>query len=95
MASINALVVSSKRNGSIDFPAFFRVLKKNDSSGWMVFEQDVKFGATPIAPAQNIVVSSLFTGGCGRACGHDEKMTEEKRQEIVRGNKECDVHGNQ
>jgi inosose dehydratase len=40
--------------GSIDFPAFFRLLLKNDYSGWMVVEQDVKFGATAVPPAQSI-----------------------------------------
>ena len=32
--------------GSIDFPGLFRLLEKNNYSGWMVIEQDVKFGAT-------------------------------------------------
>ena len=39
-------------SGLIDFPACFRMLEKNNSSGWMVGEQDVKFSATPIAPAR-------------------------------------------
>ncbi len=43
--------------GDIDFPAFFRTLLKNGYSGWSVVEQDVKFGATPIPPAESIAAS--------------------------------------
>jgi inosose dehydratase len=50
-------------NGSIDFPAFFRTLERNDYSGWMVVEQDVKFGATPIPPAQSIAASLRYLRG--------------------------------
>jgi inosose dehydratase len=46
--------------GSIDFPAFFRVLAKNNYSGWMVVEQDVKFGATTIPPAESIAASLRY-----------------------------------
>jgi inosose dehydratase len=49
--------------GSIDFPAFFRVLEKNNYSGWMVVEQDVKFGATVIPPAQSIAASLRYLTG--------------------------------
>src|SRR5439155_14215458 len=43
--------------GSIDFPKFFQVLARNGYSGWMVVEQDVKFGATVIPPAVSIAQS--------------------------------------
>ena len=46
--------------GSIDFPAFFRTLAKNDFSGWMVIEQDVKFGATTIPPAVSVAESLRY-----------------------------------
>jgi inosose dehydratase len=49
--------------GSIDFPAFFRTLAKNNYSGWMVVEQDVKFGATPIPPAVSIAQSLKYLRG--------------------------------
>jgi len=49
--------------GSIDFPAFFRVLEKNNYSGWMVVEQDVKFGATAIPPAESIAASLRYLQG--------------------------------
>jgi inosose dehydratase len=49
--------------GNIDFPAFFRTLVKNGYSGWSVVEQDVKFGATPIPPAQSIAASLKFLNG--------------------------------
>jgi sugar phosphate isomerase/epimerase len=50
-------------NGSIDFPAFFRTLERNNYAGWMVVEQDVKFGATPIPPAQSIAASLRYLRG--------------------------------
>ena len=50
-------------NGSIDFPAFFRLLVKNNYSGWMVVEQDVKFGATAIPPAESIAASLKYLRG--------------------------------
>jgi inosose dehydratase len=46
--------------GNIDFPAFFRTLVKNGYSGWSVVEQDVKFGATSIPPAQSIAASLKY-----------------------------------
>jgi len=49
--------------GSIDFPAFFRVLANNNYSGWMVVEQDVKFGAADVPPAQNIAASLKYLQG--------------------------------
>ena len=49
--------------GDIDFPAFFRTLVKNNYSGWMVVEQDVKFGATPIPPAESIAASLKYLRG--------------------------------
>ncbi len=49
--------------GDIDFPAFFRTLVKNNYSGWMVVEQDVKFGATPVPPAESIAASLKYLRG--------------------------------
>jgi inosose dehydratase len=49
--------------GNIDFPAFFRALVKNEYSGWSVVEQDVKFGATPIPPAQSVAASLKYLRG--------------------------------
>jgi inosose dehydratase len=49
--------------GSIDFLSFFRVLDKNNYSGWMVVEQDIKFGAKAIPPAQSIAASLLYLRG--------------------------------
>ena len=46
--------------GSIDFPQFFRVLQKNGYSGWMVVEQDVKFGATILPPVESIAASLRY-----------------------------------
>jgi inosose dehydratase len=49
--------------GDIDFPAFFRTLLKNGYSGWSVVEQDVKFGATPVPPAESIAASLQYLRG--------------------------------
>jgi inosose dehydratase len=46
--------------GSIDFPGFFRALKTIDYNGWLVVEQDVKFGATVIPPVQSIAASLRY-----------------------------------
>lgn len=50
-------------DGSIDFPGFFRLLERNNYSGWMVVEQDVKFGATPVPPAVSIAASLKYLRG--------------------------------
>ena len=55
--------------GNIDFPAFFQTLVKNGYSGWSVVEQDVKFGATPIPPAQNISASLKYLRGVVKDLG--------------------------
>ncbi len=49
--------------GSIDFPALFRLLDKNNYTGWMVIEQDVKFGATVIPPAESVAASLRYLHG--------------------------------
>ncbi len=49
--------------GSIDFPALFRLLVKNNYSGWVVVEQDVKFGATVIPPVESIAASLKYLRG--------------------------------
>jgi inosose dehydratase len=49
--------------GSIDFPALFRLLDKINYSGWMVIEQDVKFGATVIPPAESVAASLRYLNG--------------------------------
>jgi inosose dehydratase len=49
--------------GSIDFPALFRLLDKNKYSGWMVIEQDVKFGATVVPPAESVAASLRYLHG--------------------------------
>ena len=52
--------------GSIDFPGLFRLLDKNKYSGWMVVEQDVKFGATVIPPAESVAASLRYLHGVVR-----------------------------
>ncbi|MGC1373726.1 MAG: TIM barrel protein, partial [Candidatus Sulfotelmatobacter sp.] len=49
--------------GNIDFPAFFRTLVEIGYSGWSVVEQDVKFGATAIPPAESIAASLKYLRG--------------------------------
>ena len=52
--------------GSIDFPGLFRLLEKNNYSGWLVIEQDVKFGATVIPPAESVTESLRYLQGVVR-----------------------------
>lgn len=40
--------------GAIQFPRLFRVLEKQNYSGWMVIEQDVKFGETIVRPGESV-----------------------------------------
>jgi hypothetical protein len=42
---------------------------KNGFSGWSVVEQDVKFGATPIPPAQSIAASLKYLRGVVKDLG--------------------------
>jgi inosose dehydratase len=46
--------------GAIDFPGFLRTLDKNGYEGWMVVEQDVKFGATLRPPVESIAASLRY-----------------------------------
>jgi inosose dehydratase len=46
--------------GDIDFPGFFQALIKNGYSGWSVVEQDVKFGATTVPPAESVAASLKY-----------------------------------
>ena len=46
--------------GSVDFPAFFAVLDKNNYSGWMVVEQDVTYGATVVPPVESVAASLKY-----------------------------------
>lgn len=55
--------------GDIDFPAFFRTLMKNGYSGWSVVEQDVKFGHTPIPPAESVAASLKYLRGVVKDLG--------------------------
>ena len=50
-------------NGSIDFPSFFKALQRIDYCGWLVVEQDVKFGATVMPPAESIAASLRYLTG--------------------------------
>ena len=52
--------------GSVDFPGLFQLLDKNHYSGWMVIEQDVKFGATVIPPAESVAASLRYLKGVVR-----------------------------
>jgi len=49
--------------GSIDFPGFFRVLEANNYAGWMVIEQDVKFGETVVSPAESVATGLRYLRG--------------------------------
>jgi inosose dehydratase len=61
--AIEAKVFTIIGQGAIDFPGLFRLLEKNNYSGWMVIEQDVKFGATVVPPAESIARSLRYLRG--------------------------------
>ncbi|MGH9350870.1 MAG: TIM barrel protein [Terriglobia bacterium] len=61
--AVAAGVFSQIGKGCIDFFALFRILLKNGYSGWMVVEQDVKFGETPVPPAQSMAASLEYLHG--------------------------------
>lgn len=67
--AVGAGVFSQVGQGSIDFPAFFRTLVKNGYTGWMVVEQDVKFGETPVPPARSMAASLEYLRGVVRTVG--------------------------
>jgi inosose dehydratase len=60
--------------GDIDFPAFFRTLVKNNYVGWNVVEQDVKFGHTPIPPAESIAASLKYLNSVMKELGDGAKV---------------------
>jgi inosose dehydratase len=62
-AAVGAGVFSQIGAGCINFPAFFRALLKNGYAGWLVVEQDVKFGATTIPPAESMAASLRYLQG--------------------------------
>jgi inosose dehydratase len=61
--AIEAGVFTIIGQGSINFPGFFKILVKNNYSGWMVVEQDVKYGATLVPPAESIAASLKYLRG--------------------------------
>jgi inosose dehydratase len=58
--AVEAGVFTQIGEGCIDFPAFFRTLAENNYSGWLVVEQDVKYGATDVPPAQSMAESLKY-----------------------------------
>jgi inosose dehydratase len=46
--------------GDINFPSFFRTLVKDDYSGWLVVEQDMKFGDPTVHPAKSVAESLKY-----------------------------------
>ena len=58
--AVEAGVFSQIGEGCVDFPAFFRTLARNGYSGWLVVEQDIKYGVTPVAPAESMAASVRY-----------------------------------
>ena len=61
--AIEAGVFTIIGEGCIDFPNFYKAVAKNNYSGWCVVEQDVKFDATVVPPAQSIAASLKYLRG--------------------------------
>jgi inosose dehydratase len=58
--AIAANAFTTVGQGSVDFPAFFRVLDRNNYSGWMVVEQDVTYGATVVPPVESVAAGLKY-----------------------------------
>jgi inosose dehydratase len=65
--AIAANTFTTVGEGSVDFPAFFRVLDKNNYSGWMVVEQDVTYGATIVPPVESVAAGLRYLQGVAAA----------------------------
>jgi len=59
-AAVEAGVFTQIGQGCIDFPNFFKSLSLNGYSGWLVVEQDVKFGATVVPPGTSMSESLKY-----------------------------------
>jgi inosose dehydratase len=64
--AVEAGVFSQVGEGCVDLRAFFPVLVKNGYAGWLVVEQDVKFGATKVDPAVSMAASLKHLQGIVR-----------------------------
>lgn len=65
-AAVQAGVFSQIGEGCVDLPAFFRTLVTNGYAGWLVVEQDIKFGVTPVVPAESMAASLKYLHGLVR-----------------------------
>jgi inosose dehydratase len=61
--AVEAGVFTQIGEGCVDFPGYFRTLLKNGYSGWLVVEQDVKFGATAVPPGESMAASLKYLQG--------------------------------
>ena len=61
--AVEAGVFTTIGEGCLDFPAFFGTLLEIDYSGWMVVEQDVKYGGTVIPPGESMAASRRYLQG--------------------------------
>lgn len=61
--AIEKEVFTTVGQGSIDFSGFFRLLDRINYGGWMVIEQDVKFGATVVPPAESVAAGLRYLRG--------------------------------
>ncbi|HEY6293634.1 MAG TPA: TIM barrel protein [Terriglobia bacterium] len=55
--AVAAGVFSQVGRGCIGFAEFFRWLQAEDYSGWLIVEQDVKYGETAVAPLESMRLS--------------------------------------
>jgi inosose dehydratase len=61
--AIAAGVFSQVGQGCVHFPAFFRALVEINYAGWMVVEQDVKYGEAAVPPAESMAASLKYLLG--------------------------------
>jgi inosose dehydratase len=64
--AVEAGVFTPIGEGGIDFTGFLGKVAGNGYSGWLVIEQDVKFGATVVPPGESMAASLRYLRGITR-----------------------------
>ena len=61
--AVTAGVFSQIGEGCVDFPSFFKTLKRNKYVGWCVVEQDIKYGVSTVSPKASMKASLDYLEG--------------------------------
>jgi sugar phosphate isomerase/epimerase len=58
----------------MDFSEFFSVPDKNNYAGWMVVEEDVKYGATVVPPVESVAASLRYFKEIAAPCSEPKGL---------------------